>query len=186
MNRAPADDQAIPQREEKRFVFDDRPAHIHCVLIPVGPIRRNGLPLTRSWIDLAVIVPGIGVQRAISNGPHGAALQLVGSGPCLNNHLSITASHFGVDRRDNETDFLDQIRIHQGGRLDTGLHVPRRSAGIDAVPLNIDVVVGHAGKGSSDTIVVHTGPGQHSRQIQHVVADDGQVSLVSRKHFANR
>src|SRR5262249_24317543 len=79
LDRSPVIDQAVPQREEERLVFHDRPADAHRVLMTITPVQRYGLPAACQGIALAIIAPGIGVQRAVAEGPYRGASQLISS-----------------------------------------------------------------------------------------------------------
>ena len=84
----------------------------------VIPIWLSRLPIACSRIEIIIIVPSVGVQRAVSDGPDRAAAKLVGSRPRQKLNLSITPPQLGIDGRRDHSDFVEQVRIQLYSRVD--------------------------------------------------------------------
>src|SRR5262249_56284016 len=100
-------DQASGKPEEERAVVHDRPGDAHRVLMTIPPVQRYRFPPSCQGIAVAIIAPGIGVQRAVAEGPYRGASQLIASGAGLHDHLPVAAAHLGVDRSDDEAHFTN-------------------------------------------------------------------------------
>src|SRR5205823_14364333 len=69
----------------------------------------------------SIFKPTSGVERCVSNVPYGAAPVLIRAGAGLDLHLSVTASHLGIYRRQHQPDLADEIRIDARRRVDARL-----------------------------------------------------------------
>ena len=140
MQRPRLDDGLVVQREEECLALLDGAADASRQLMRIVPIRSGGFPGAGSRIDLFVVGPGVRVQRGVAREPNAGAVKLVAarSGEKLN--LSVAAPEFRIHRRHDDAHFTDQVRIDERRRLRAGLKISSRRAGIDAVPLHIDLV----------------------------------------------
>ena len=143
-----------------------------CVLLQSG---SGGLPRARYRVELPVVVPGVGVQRAIAGKPHAGATKLVRSRARQELKLRVAAAHFRIDRSDDNADFADQVRTHVG--RGSGIRSKPRAAGrIDAVALYVRrTETAQAGKTSTHAVGVDANARDQTIEIQHVVADGRQL-----------
>ena len=133
-----------------------------------------------------VIRPGIGIECGVSGRPYAGASKLIGSRSSQKLDLSVAASQFGIDRRDDDAQFAYQVRIDERGGLRAGLRVPGRAAGVNAITLHIDLVGRQPRKRSTYAIVIHANARHQRKETHQVVADNRQVRyFLLREHFAN-
>src|SRR5688500_16682708 len=88
------------------------------MILPVG-YRRT--PQARFRIDVVVIAPAIRIQGAVANAPNRRTGEPVRSGTGSDLDLAIASAHFSVDRRQDEPDFGNHVRIDHRGAEDTVL-----------------------------------------------------------------
>src|SRR6185436_11693291 len=72
LRRTDVDESLIVEGKEKCFVPDDRSAEASHEIVNIVPIGRCGAPLTRYGVDIIVVAPCVGVERAVSHIPYSA------------------------------------------------------------------------------------------------------------------
>src|SRR4030095_15897683 len=95
-NRPRPDKVPVEEAIEERLVTDNRSAKTERQLILVLPVRDGGTPLESLWVDIVVSVPGIGVQRTVTDAPHRGTAESVGSGAGGDLDLPVTAAHLSI------------------------------------------------------------------------------------------
>src|SRR5439155_24267054 len=114
----------VVQGEEERRILHDRAAKTHGALLTVLPIRKGSRLIM-------VVRPTVRIQRGILKAPYGAATKLIGSRSRLDLDRSVATSDFRVDRRQDQSDFANKIRIDDRRRIDSGW--PSRVLNHDAI-----------------------------------------------------
>src|SRR5436190_1317835 len=76
------------------------------------PLRAAGVVFETARL---IARPRIGIQAAVGIKQCGRSRIFVGSRSRSYDHLTIAASHFRIDRRENDLHFADEIRIDDGG-----------------------------------------------------------------------
>ena len=156
---------AIEECKEERFIANDGSTKARCVLVPVGPRWCETLP---------VVGPGVRVQSRVSRIPHCSAVKLIRarSGSRLNLRRT---SAFHIHRGNNDTHFLEQVRINNGGGVDT-LRVPA-IVHSDAVELKVYVArAARLNAGECRSRAAITDDTRHFRhEIHHITAYHRQI-----------
>src|SRR5207302_1698304 len=91
----------VDEEEAERFVFDDRPAKTHAILIAA---------LVILWNAVKVVEPFAGVERRVTIRPECAAAVLIGSPAGHPLYLSGTSDERSVPRRGEDADLPAQDR----------------------------------------------------------------------------
>ena len=102
---------------------------------------------------------------------YGGSAKTVGSGSRQELKLRIAAPQFGIDRRDDNLQFADQVRIHV--RRGQSVRGPSRAAGrVDTVPLDIGCSeTFKPGKASTNAVVLNGDARDQPIEIHDVVGD---------------
>jgi len=116
-------------------------------------------------------------------------MESIGAGPGDHLDLSASASHFSIDRSDNQFEFADQFRIQEHGRVHTGCpaHVVNR----DTVSLQVNVRRADSGKGGTVgaecRAVRHGHAAHHLHEVENVAVHQRKfVDLLFRKRYTDR
>src|SRR5262249_7759024 len=110
----------------KRPVLDDRPANADAIFIAVVVVF---------WIAIQVVEPAIGVKCGVVVRPVDTSAESIGSRPRHHLKLSCPARKLGIRRRDDDADFLHQIRTRERYRKSASFKPALRND--DAIPSRI-------------------------------------------------
>jgi len=132
-----------------------------------------------------VVGPQVGIERRGSGIPHCASCVLVGTRSRLYENLPIAASLFGVDRREDDADLADEVRINIGRRRENGITSCVRDA--EAISDGIDCSYRQTRKGcvcvSGEAL---TKTRRDSHQVENVFFDHGKTNhALGGKHISD-